>query len=109
MGNLSIYYTAVLFHGAATAQPGLSFFYNTLYNGNSYMPATRSFYLQDNKEIGNYLYMDVFLNVKIQRARLFIMYSNFGSFFLGRTYYTVPNYPMQDAAFKFGVSWRFYD
>jgi hypothetical protein len=109
LGNLAIYFTQELFHNAATLQPGLNFFYNTMYFGNGYMPATRSFYLQDKKEIGNYLYMDVFINVKIQRARIFIMYSHFNAAFMGRSYYMVPGYPMQDAAFKFGVDWRFFD
>ncbi len=109
IGNLSIYFTQPLFKGAAVIQPGLTFFYNTKYYADLYMPATRMFYLQDKKEIGNYLYMDVFLNVKIQRARLFVAYSHFNASFMGRTYFMVPNYPMQDAAFKFGVSWRFHD
>jgi hypothetical protein len=109
LGNISVYFTQELFHKAATLQPGLNFFYNTLYFGNGYMPATRSFYLQDNKQVGNYLYMDVFLNVKIQRARIFIMYSHFNASFMKRDYYMVPGYPMQDAAFKFGVDWRFFD
>jgi len=109
LGNLTVYYSQPLFKGAATLQPGLSFFYNTFYYADAYMPATRSFYLQDNKNIGNYIYMDVFINLKIQRARLFVMYSNFNSFFMGRNYYTTPHYPMQDAAFRFGVTWRFHD
>jgi hypothetical protein len=109
LGNITIYFIQDLFHKAATLQPGLNFFYNTLYFGNGYMPATRSFYLQDKKQIGNYLYMDVFINVKIQRARLFIMYSHFNAAFMNKTYYMVPNYPMPDAAFKFGVTWRFFD
>ena len=109
LGNVAVYFTQELFHNAATLQPGLNFFYNTLYFGNGYMPATRSFYLQDNKQVGNYLYMDVFINVKIQRARIFIMYSHFNASFMKQNYYMVPGYPMQDAAFKFGVDWRFFD
>jgi hypothetical protein len=109
LGNITVYFTQDLFKKAATLQPGLNFFYNTLYFGNGYMPATRSFYLQDNKQIGDYLYMDVFINVKIQRARIFLMYSHFNASFMKRDYYMVPGYPMQDAAFKFGVDWRFFD
>ena len=109
IGNLAIYFTQDLFHSAATIQPGLNFFYNTAYAANGYMPATRSFYLQDKKQIGNYIYMDVFLSVKIQHARIFIMYSHFNAGFMEKTYYMVQDYPMQDAAFKFGVSWRFFD
>ncbi|MCX6282120.1 MAG: hypothetical protein NTU51_09155 [Bacteroidetes bacterium] len=109
MGNLSVYYTQPLFKGAALLQPGLSFYYNTMYYADSYMPALRSYYLQDQKQIGNYLYMDVFINIKIQRARFFVAYTNWGSFFEGRNYWASPHYPNQDATFKFGISWRFHD
>ena len=109
MGNVAVYYTQPLFKGAAVLQPGLNFFYNTSYYADSYNPAIRSFYLQDNNEIGNYLYMDVFINLKIQRARFFITYTHFNASIMGRNYYTTPTYPMQDGAFKFGVAWRFHD
>jgi len=109
MGNLTIYFTQPLFKGAAVIQPGLNFFYNTSYAADSYMPATRMFFLQDQREIGNYLYMDIFLNVKIQRVRLYVTYSHFNATFMGNNYYMTPNYPMPDAAFKFGLSWRFHD
>jgi hypothetical protein len=109
LGNLTFYYTQQLFHGAAAIQPGLNFNYNTLYYADSYMPATRSFFIQNSKQVGNYLYMDVFINLKIQRARIFVMYSHFNSSFMGNSYFTVPHYPMQDAAFKFGLSWKFFD
>ncbi|MDP4282323.1 MAG: putative porin [Bacteroidota bacterium] len=109
LGTASLYFSQPLFKGAALFQPGLTFYYNTLYYGYSYMPAIHSFYLQDKRQIGNYLYMDVFINVKIQRARVFVMYSNFDSFFMGRKYYTTVGYPMQDASFRFGITWRFHD
>jgi hypothetical protein len=109
IGNLSIYYSQPLFKGAALLQPGFNFYYNTMYYADSYMPATRSYYLQDKKQVGNYLFMDVFINIKIQRARFFVAYTNWGSFFEGRTYWATPTYPNQDASFKFGISWRFHD
>jgi hypothetical protein len=109
LGNLGIYYTQPLFSGAATLQPGLSFFYNSAYYASSYNPAIRSFYLQDHKETGNYLYMDVFINLKIQRARFFFTYTHFNAGWMGYDYYTTPGYPMQDGAFKFGIAWRFHD
>jgi hypothetical protein len=109
MGNVSLYFSQPLFHGAAVFQPGLNFFYNTSYYAENYNPAIRSFYLQDKTEIGNYLYMDVFINLKIQRARLFATYTHFNAGFMDRNYYMTPGYPMPDGAFKFGVSWRFHD
>ncbi|MCX6306356.1 MAG: hypothetical protein NT040_15430 [Bacteroidetes bacterium] len=109
IGNVAVYFTQPLFHGAATLQPGLNFFYNTVYYADSYNSAVRSFYLQDKKEIGDYLYIDFFINVKIQRARFFVTYTHINASFMGRNYYTTPNYPMQDGAFKFGIAWRFHD
>ena len=109
LGNFTLCYDQDLFHGASTIEPGINFNYQSLYYGDSYMPATRSFFIQDEKQVGNYIYMDFFVNVKVQRARLFLIYSHFNSSFMGFDYYTVPHYPMQDAAFKFGVTWRFFD
>ena len=109
MGNMAIYYNQNLFHGSALLLPGLNFYYTTSYYADQYNPALRSFHLQDQREIGNYLYMDVFINLKIQRARFFVMYSHFNASFMGRNYYLTPTYPMQDGAFKFGITWRFHD
>lgn len=109
MGSLAICFTQPLFNGAATLQPGVSLFYNTSYYADSFNPSTRSFFLQDRKEIGNYLYIDAFINLKIQRARFFLSYTHLNAGFMGRSYYTTPAYPMQDGAFKFGIAWRFHD
>lgn len=109
MGNLYVYYTQQLFKGAATLQPGVSILYHTAYYADAYNPSLRSFYLQDQREIGNYPYMDVFINLKIQRARFFLTYTHFNASFMAQDYYTTPKYPMQDAAFKFGIAWRFHD
>ena len=73
------------------------------------MPALRSFYLQNEKEIGNYVYMDVYLMLRVKRAVIFLKYQHFNAGWLGYSYYMTPHYPMADAAFKFGVSWVFYD
>jgi hypothetical protein len=109
LGNLTVYFTQPLFHGAAILQPGLNFSYNTAYYADNYMPAIQSYYLQHNTEVGNYLYMDFFVNIKIQRARFFVAYQHFNASFMGHTYYSVPSYPNEDAAFRFGISWRFHD
>ena len=109
IGDLSVFYTKDLFKQAAILQTGFDMRYNTSYYADAYMPATRSFYLQDEKEIGDYIYADVFLNLQIKRARLFIKYQNLGSLAQDYRYYTVPSYPMQDHGYRFGLSWMFYD
>ncbi len=107
--RISFYVTLSLFKNALILQPGLDFNYNTAYYGDAYMPATRSFYLQNDKKIGNYVYADVYVNFMIKRFRFFLKYQHFNSFFSGYRYYMVPHYPAQDAALKFGLSWTFYN
>ena len=109
IGDLSVYYTKDLFKQAAILQTGFDMRYNTSYFANAYMPATKSFYLQNEKKIGDYIYANVFLNLQIKRARLFLKYQNLGSLAQDYRYYTVPSYPMQDHGFRFGLSWMFYD
>ena len=107
--NASFSYNLKLFKGAAYIQPGIDVFYNTEYYADEYMPATRSFYMQNQYKTGNYFYADAFINVKIQRTRFFLKYMHFNSHFSGHDYFMVPHYPMRDAEIKFGLSWIFYD
>jgi hypothetical protein len=108
-GDISIYYTNHLFKNAAILQPGIDLFYNTSYFGYAYMPANKSFYLQNSKKTGDYIYGDIFINLQIKRAILFLKYVNLGSLLGDYAYFTVPSYPMPDDGFRFGVSWMFYD
>ncbi|MBN2173183.1 MAG: hypothetical protein JW731_03570 [Bacteroidales bacterium] len=109
IGDLSVYYTKDLFKEAAILQTGFDMIYYTNYYAYAYMPATKSFYIQNDKELGNYPYANFFLNLQIKRARLFLKYYNMGYFLQDFNYYTVPSYPMKDGGFRFGISWMFYD
>ena len=109
LANVKIQFTQNLFNNAAIIQPGINIYYNSLYQANAYMPALRSFYIQNNKEIGNFIYADIFFNLKIKRARFFVKYQNINGLFTGYNYYLTPHYPLQDASFKFGLSWKFFD
>jgi len=45
----------------------------------------------------------------LKRFKFFLKYQHMNSLFSPKRYYTVPHYPMGDAALKFGISWAFYD
>ena len=109
MADVEIFVTLPLFKGATTIQPGVQVYYNTSYYANAYMPALRSFYAQSHKEIGNFIFADIFFNFRIKRARMFLKYSHFNALFGPYDYYMVPSYPMIDAGFRFGISWKFFD
>jgi hypothetical protein len=109
LARVSIYPTLSLFKNAAVLQPGVDIMYNTAYYASAYMPALRMFYLQDEKKIGNYAYIDVFINLMVKRFRFFVKYQHLNSLWSKNKYYMVPHYPMQEGVFKFGLSWSFYD
>lgn len=109
VGSQSYYFKHDFFKKALYAELGFDLNYNTLYFADGYMPATKEFYRQTDKEIGNYLYIDVFLNFKIKRALFFLKLQHANSGLMGYNYYTTPHYPMQDRLFRFGISWKFYN
>jgi len=109
MARLSIYPTLSLFKNAAVFQPGIDILYNTAYFASAYMPALRMLYLQDEKKIGNYPYIDIFANLMIKRFRIFVKYEHLNDLWGANRYYMIPHYPAQGAALKFGLSWSFYD
>jgi hypothetical protein len=105
----SLYYESNLFKHALHFQIGVDVFYNSHYYANAYSPELGQFYVQNSTAIGSYPFVDLFLNMKISRARIFIKYENVNSYLGYYSYYYAPHYPGTDAAFKFGVLWKFFD
>ncbi|MEN8116018.1 MAG: putative porin [Bacteroidota bacterium] len=91
------------------AQLGFDTRYNTKYYADAYAPSTGLFYLQNEKMYGNYPYIDVYASLRLKRTRAFFKLVNIGTKFLDGEYITTPNYPMNQATFRFGLSWAFYD
>lgn len=105
----SFYLEKILFKNALTSQYGTDIRYCTLYYADAYMPATGQFYLQNEKKIGNYPYVDIFMNFRIQKFKFFLKLEHVNAGFTKRIYYTVPHYPMPGRTFKFGITWSFLD
>jgi len=104
-----IYYQNYLFKKKLKIQLGVNVYYSSEYYGYAYLPATGSFYTQNKKTIGEYPYLDVFLNTQIKRAQLFLKYEHINAGWSGYSYYATPNYPAMDGSFKFGISWNLFD
>ena len=100
-------------NGKLNTQLGVDVTYNTLYHPYAYMPATGRFYRQIDTEAGSYPYVNLFLNFKLQRTRIFLMFDhmNYGMMgaSLSKKYYMVPDYPMNITMFRFGFAWTFYN
>ena len=89
-------------------QPSIVINYFTAYYADAYMPALRTFYLQEDVKIGNYPYIDLCVTFKLKDANIFVLYTNMYSLTGDNRYYTTPHYPMRDSRLCFGVKWRLY-
>ena len=80
-------------------------------NYSSFMPSVNLFYVQRQKEVGNFPQLDAFLNIQIQRVRIFVLFEHLNQNVLGFTTatYITPHYPVMNRALRFGVTWSFYN
>ena len=91
-------------------QLGFDVFYNTAYYGNNYNPATRQFYLQNDRLIGNYPLFEPFITSEIKRVIFFFKYEHLNQDWLNNNgYYYTPHYPLSLSSFRIGIRWRYYD
>ena len=90
-------------------QIGFDTRFNTQYYADAFNPATGLFYLQNEKELGNYPYIDVYASLKLKRTRVFFKWMNIGTEFINKEYFTTLHYPMNRRTFRLGIAWAFYD
>ncbi|MBR1514588.1 MAG: hypothetical protein IJ622_09900 [Bacteroidales bacterium] len=109
MGQLKVAYSQPIFRKAAVLHPSLTVRYFTKYYADAYMPATRTFYLQNEVQIGNFPYIDLAIALKVKKATVFVAYSNM--FLLTGNYnsFIAPHYPMRDSRIFIGINWRLFN
>jgi hypothetical protein len=105
----SIYFTDFFFKKALYLQTGIVFNYFTNYYANDYNPVIGEFFVQREKQIGNFPNLDFFVNAKIQRTRIFFKVEHFNSSLTGNTFYSAPNNPYRDMTIRFGLTWNFFE
>jgi len=111
--ELSVYHSTwfeqTLIRDILNMQIGFDIYYSTEYRGFAYQPATSQFYLQNEKSFGNYPYLDVFINFKHKRTRVFFKGEHVNTGFFEPDYFSVLHYPRNQRVIKFGLSWSFYN
>ncbi|MFH1121312.1 MAG: putative porin [Bacteroidota bacterium] len=108
-GRVTGCFNVTLFKRALQLRAGLSVLYNSAFYADAYMPALRSYYLQNSIKTGDYPYIDGFVNIRVKRARMYLILKHLNTGLSGYDYMMVPGYPMPDRGFRFGISWTFYD
>lgn len=107
-GKIKLAYNINLVKNISMMQPSIVINYFTEYYADAYMPALRTFYLQNDVKVGNFPYIDLCVTFKIKRANIFVQYTNMYSLVRDYRYFTTPHYPMRDSRFCLGVNWRLY-
>ena len=106
--KLKVAYNITLVKNNSMMQPSIAVKYFTKYYADAYMPALRTFYLQNEVQIGNFPYIDLCVTFKIKRANIYVLYTNMYSLTNDNRYLTTPHYPMRDSRLCFGINWRLY-
>lgn len=108
-GKLYVAYQFKIFRNRLHIQLGGDLMYNTLYYGDAYNPLMHQFYHEDNEQVGNYLYFDLNLTLRVERIAFYVRGGNLLAGVFGFNYMTTPFYPMQGRNLELGITWRFYD
>ena len=90
-------------------QIGFDVFYFSSYYANSFVPALSLFKIQDNVKVGDYPFIDFFINLQVKDVSMFFKIDHLNSGFMGNNFYLTPYYPTNSRAFKFGFNWLFND
>ena len=105
----TFYYSNDVFQKAMYLQTGITFKYFSKYYSNEYNPLISAFHIQTDKKIGNFPLIDLFLNARIQRTRIYLKAEHFNSKLTGNNFYSSPSYPYRDFIIRFGLVWNFFN
>jgi Putative porin len=104
----TIYFSDNVFKKAMFLQTGIIINYFTKYYANDYNPILGEFFVQNQKQIGEFPMLDFFVNARVKQTRIFLKAEHFNSSFTGNTYYSAPNTPYHDFMIRFGLVWNFF-
>lgn len=91
--------------GVLHVQLGVDCDYYTKYYAPSYQPATMAFTNQREVKCGNYPFMNAYANMKLSKARFFVLFSHVNQGLIGgNNYFSMPHYPLNPRRFQIGVS-----
>ncbi len=105
----AVYFSDYYFKKALFMQTGVVINYFSSYFANEYNPVIGEFFVQRDKQIGNFPTLDFFVNAKIQRTRIYIKAEHFNSSFTGNNFYVSPTNPYRDFTVRFGLIWNFFE
>ena len=101
---------AKFFKKALAMKTGFDVYYWTKFFAPAYMPELGVLYRQTNHSVGDYPFVDAFLQLNFKRMQLFLKYSHASYYVTSSNYFqSVDNYPLDKPTLSYGLSWYFYN
>lgn len=105
--ELAVYSNLYLLGRIATLrfQLGIDCNYYTSYYAPNYQPALATFANQNEIKVGGYPFCNAYINMKLSKARFYVMFSHVNQgLFGGSNYFALPYYPMNPRRLQIGIS-----
>ncbi|MCM1028445.1 MAG: putative porin [Pseudoflavonifractor sp.] len=105
--SLALYSNLYILFRVATlqVQMGVDCDWYSKYYAYDYQPATTTFHVQDKVKVGNYPFMNAYINMKLSKARFYLLFSHINQGSIGGdNYFALPHYPMNPRRLMLGVS-----
>ena len=106
--NARWFFQFVVVKNVMSIQLGADMTYNTKYYAPAYNPASGQFHVQNEREIGNTPYIDLFANIQWKKAAIFVKYLNAAQGWPTGDYFSAYHYTAPRTAIQFGINWPFY-
>lgn len=107
--NSQLAYSNIWFNGNFDFQVGLEAHWKSSYYAYGYDPAIQQYYQQKDIKTPDFPVIDIFLNAKVLRGRIFLRYHNFFKILSNTGPVPTPFYPGVRNVLDFGFDWSFYD
>lgn len=107
--NAQLAYSNIWFNGNMDFQFGADMHWKSAYYASGYDPVIQQFYQQQAFESPSFPVIDVFLSMKIKRARFFVKYNNLIKAFSSYGNIPTPYYPGIQNLIDYGLDWSFYN
>lgn len=106
----SLYADLQLFSRALRLQVGVDIRYHTSFYSPTYDYRTGLFCHQDETEVGNYIWGDLFVNIQVKRASIYLKGGHLNALWESNpNYFILPHYPGRKFGLYWGITWRFFD
>lgn len=107
--NAQLSYANIFFKGNLDMHTGVDIHYKPAYYAQGYDVPTQQFYVQNVYRSPEFPQIDIFLDARIKRGRIFVKYNNLLQLVTQKGYMPTPYYPGIGNVMDFGFDWPFFD